>query len=98
MNHAGPIRAIRFHPSDTVAVVTADVTPPALVEIDGDQIITLDKIPSGHKVAIAAHPLGSRVVKYGEPIGRATSDIARGQHVHVHNVESLRLPGPVARR
>jgi altronate hydrolase len=32
------------------------------------------------------------VLKYGWPIGRATADIAVGDHVHVHNVET-RLSG-----
>jgi hypothetical protein len=36
---------------------------------------------------------GDSVVKYGEVIGRATSAIAAGRHVHVHNVVSARLPG-----
>ena len=33
------------------------------------------------------------IVKYGEIIGRATQDIAVGQHVHVHNLESCRGRG-----
>jgi altronate dehydratase len=91
------IRAIRFHPADTVAVVTADVSVGAVVDVDGDLIAALDPIPSGHKIAIAPHPAGARVLKYGETIGRATREIARGQHVHIQNVESLRLPGPATR-
>jgi SAF domain len=33
------------------------------------------------------------VVKYGNPIGTATSEIAAGAHVHVHNVASTRGRG-----
>ncbi|WP_420393677.1 UxaA family hydrolase [Acuticoccus sp.] len=43
-------------------------------------------VPYGHKVAIRAIPAGGDVVKYGVVIGRATADIAPGDHVHVHNV------------
>ena len=32
-------------------------------------------------------------MKYGQPIGRATAAIAPGEHVHVHNIESLRGRG-----
>ena len=43
-----------------------------------------------HKVAIKAIPKGGQIVKYGEPVGIATADIAPGEHVHVHNVISGR--------
>jgi altronate dehydratase small subunit len=33
------------------------------------------------------------VIKYGETIGLATSDISPGEHVHVHNVEGQRGRG-----
>lgn len=40
----------------------------------------------GHKYAIRPIADGENVIKYGMPIGRATCDIAVGDHVHVHNV------------
>ncbi len=40
----------------------------------------------GHKYAIRQIANGENVIKYGMPIGRATCDIAVGDHVHVHNV------------
>ena len=86
-------RAIRFNPADTVAVVTADIATGASVEVGDDRILAVDAIPSGHKIATVAIAAGEHVVKYGQPIGRATVDIERGQHVHVHNLQSARLPG-----
>lgn len=55
---------------------------------------TTDAIESGHKVAITPIPAGSAVVKYAQAIGRATQDIAAGEHVHSHNLvfESGRMP------
>jgi hypothetical protein len=35
-------------------------------------------------------------VKYGSPIGHASSDIAAGAHVHTHNVASDRGRGDLA--
>ena len=32
---------------------------------------------------------GEKVIKYGEPIGQATRDIKKGEHVHVHNIKSI---------
>ena len=50
-------------------------------------------IPIYHKIALCAIPSGSDVIKYGQVIGMATSDIIKGDWVHVHNVESKRGRG-----
>lgn len=47
------------------------------------------EIRLGHKVALQPIPRGDLVIKHGRAIGRATADIAIGEHVHVHNVISL---------
>ena len=49
-----------------------------------------EPIPFAHKFAIYDIVHGGFVVKYGHDIGAATSDIETGQHVHVHNVKTLR--------
>ena len=46
------------------------------------------KIPAGHKYALQDISCGEYVIKYGEIIGRATQDIAKGDWVHTHNVKS----------
>ena len=43
-----------------------------------------------HKLATRDIAKGEPVVKYGEHIGVASSDIKAGEHVHVHNVEGHR--------
>ena len=45
-------------------------------------------IPLFHKVALTDIAAGEMVIKYGEYIGVATTDIRRGDHVHTHNCES----------
>lgn len=45
-------------------------------------------VPKGHKVAVKAIAAGEPVLKFGFPIGRATADIAPGEHVHTHNVST----------
>ena len=42
----------------------------------------------GHKYALRDIAEGENVVKYGMPIGHATRAIAKGEHVHVHNVKT----------
>jgi len=60
------------------------------VEIQGrtQKITLLSNIPMGHKFALKDIEEGEAVIKYGEPIGQGTTKIARGEHVHVHNVAS----------
>ena len=41
---------------------------------------------NGHKYALRDIAAGEDIVKYGMPIGHATAAIAKGEHVHVHNV------------
>lgn len=40
----------------------------------------------GHKYALRDLKSGENVIKYGMPIGHAICDIAKGEHVHTHNV------------
>ena len=47
-----------------------------------------EQIPAGHKYALRPIACGEYVIKYGEIIGRATQDIAKGEWVHTHNVKS----------
>ena len=48
-----------------------------------------DTIPAGHKKAIKPIKKGEKVIKYGNPIGVATADIAEGEWVHTHNVREM---------
>lgn len=90
-------RALVLTETDGVAILL----DPA---IGGDTIVLLDSgfgsignvearepIEPFHKVAIRKIDAGDSVVKLGETIGRASCSIARGDHVHVHNVVSARL-------
>jgi len=47
-------------------------------------------IPLGHKIALRDIEQGEKVKEYGEIIGVATKKIMKGEHVHVHNIRSLR--------
>lgn len=49
--------------------------------------------PYGHKVALMDIPGSSYVYKYGVAIGRLLRDVKQGEHVHTHNLESLRGRG-----
>ena len=45
-------------------------------------------LEDGHKYALRDIKCGENIIKYGQPIGHATCDIAAGEHVHTHNVKT----------
>ncbi|GGP19441.1 dehydratase [Thermocladium modestius] len=59
----------------------------------GPVVKALNDVPLGHKIALTDIKMGSKVIKYGRTIGAATRDIRAGEHVHVHNIKSLRWGG-----
>ena len=86
-------RAIALSEKDNVATMIdkAEKGEDVEVVIEGRRIIITaeDEIPFGHKIALKDIKEGERVIKYGEPIGRATRDIRKGEHVHIHNLKSM---------
>jgi altronate dehydratase small subunit len=93
-------KAIVIDVKDNVATLLADVAANDQVQVMiGDkttEIKVRENIQFGHKFAMRTINKGQNVLKYGEVIGQATQDIGEGQHVHVHNVESLRGRGDLA--
>lgn len=47
-------------------------------------------VPIGHKVALVDLNVGDTVIKYGQDIGKIVAPIAKGEHVHVHNLKTKR--------
>jgi len=87
------MQALLMHPDDDVALAVIDLDAGQAVQVEGRSVRLRQPIPCGHKLALVPIARGQRVRKYGQPIGRATADIAPGEHVHVHNLESLRGRG-----
>jgi altronate dehydratase len=86
--------ALRIHADDNVVVATQDLAEETPVEWatgeNAPRVTTSDAIPFGHKIAIVTIPRGEPVIKYGASIGLAVRDIMPGEHVHVHNLRSVR--------
>lgn len=95
--------ALHVHCKDQVATVfsekvhTGDVI--IVHEPDGKQnvLTSLSDIPYGHKIAVRSISMGEEIFKYGESIGAATQNIAEGEHVHIHNLISLRARGDLCK-
>lgn len=84
---------------DNVATTVEDLCAGQKVALPGGgEVKLVEDVPFGHKVALLDIEESDIVVKYGQSIGLATSDIRRGEHVHVHNVESRRGRGDLRNR
>jgi len=70
-----------MHESDNVAIVANDGGLPAGSELP-DGLVTLDKVPQAHKVALDDIAAGQPVTRYGVTIGQALRDIRAGSWVH----------------
>ena len=85
-----PRPAIVLDPGDNVATALVPLAAGQTVGVGETTVALAVDIPRGHKFALRAIAQDEPVVKYGQPIGRATAPIEPGQHVHVHNVASQR--------
>ncbi len=81
---------IRLDAVDTVAVCRRAIVAGEHVSFEGGDLIALEDVPQGHKIALCPHAIGDQAIKYGYPIGEVTAAIAPGEHVHVHNLATLR--------
>jgi altronate hydrolase len=77
-------QAIRIADADNVLVALQPLPKGTQVE---DVTAVMD-VPQGHKIAVKPIKTGETVIKYGYPIGTAKRDIAAGEHVHSHNLQS----------
>lgn len=85
-------KAIVINEKDNVATALKSLKLGTEVPVESEghieRITLLSDIPVGHKFASRDIEKGGSVIKYGEPIGKSTARITRGEHVHVHNVVS----------
>jgi galactarate dehydratase len=72
---------IRMNECDNVAIVANDGGLPAGAVLPGG-LALVDRVPQGHKVALADIAEDAPVLRYGIPIGYALKDIPAGSWVH----------------
>jgi altronate dehydratase small subunit len=92
-------RALRIDPRDNTATALNDLEAGETVSLTSKsetvgKITANQAIPLGHKLAVKDIGKGEKVYKYGEVFGIASQPIRKGDHVHIHNVESALVPPP----
>jgi altronate dehydratase small subunit len=88
--------ALRLKDDDNVAVCLYAVAAASELVFGDLHVHVAADIPLGHKIALRPIGVGELVLKYGQSIGKASIAIRTGEHVHVHNVESIRGRGDLA--
>ncbi|TNC25738.1 UxaA family hydrolase [Amycolatopsis alkalitolerans] len=101
MVDAGPPGYLIHDDADLVGVAVRDLEPGTveggyLRKPDSVTIELGHPVPLGHKLALADIAEGSDVIEYGQRVATATTDIRKGDYVHVHNVRSARWHNSVA--
>jgi altronate dehydratase small subunit len=87
-------KAIVINKADNVGLAVKDLKAGDIVIVMAGKteksIMLKDDIKFLHKFALTDIKSGDKILKYGQVIGGATRDIAAGEHVHTHNIKSLR--------
>ncbi|MDE2911625.1 MAG: altronate dehydratase family protein [Paracoccaceae bacterium] len=78
------LTTIQLNENDHVAIALTGLRQGESIDASG--LTVSDAVPAGHKLAIVPIGEGQKVLKYGQVIGTALTDIAPGEHVHSHNL------------
>jgi altronate hydrolase len=90
---------IGLHPDDNVCIAARYLEAGTRIFVGDNELTLGESIKLGHKIAINRIARGKHVLKYGQPIGVATEDLAPGDWVHSHNLcndESARHYAPAS--
>lgn len=81
-------RVIQLDPRDNVAIPVSALRKGELIK---ENLLALDDIPQGHKVALVDMGTGDAVIRYGVPLGYLTQPVKAGNWIHEHMLD---LPMP----
>ncbi len=76
-------RTVRLHDNDNLVVAVDPIMPGSILH----GVTAKDRVPRGHKIALAAIAQGEPVFKFGQIIGFASKPVEPGEWLHEHNVE-----------
>ena len=81
-------RYIKINPADNVVVAIDPLKKGDRLTVDGVEIVLVEDVPAGHKVALQDFAADEHIIKYGYPIGHARAAIARGAWVNEKNIKT----------
>src|SRR6266478_7308440 len=81
---------------DNVGIAMQPLAAGDVVSYGGTSLNVRTAVPARHKIALVDIDAGETVRKPGHTIGIATTAIAAGEHVHIHNLAVPPVQGPAA--
>lgn len=82
---------VKTAPSDNVGIVPYAGGLTKGTAVTGD-IVLMEDIPMGHKVALIDIPKGTPVIRYGQVIGYTNEDVVKGSWLNEINIEMPQPP------
>ncbi|WP_026478431.1 UxaA family hydrolase [Alkaliphilus transvaalensis] len=79
---------IKINQNDNVVVALVDLAKGEMINIDDQELVLLEDVKRGHKIALVDLGKSENVIKYGYPIGHAVEEIKAGAWVHAHNIKT----------
>ena len=83
---------ILLHPDDNILVCVKQICAGDEINIEQEIITSPIALSVGPTVARFALESGARIYRYGAPIGSMSEAVAKGHHVHMHNMKSDYIP------
>ncbi|MCG6910821.1 MAG: UxaA family hydrolase [Deltaproteobacteria bacterium] len=82
--------AIIVDEKDNVAIALTDIAKGGTAVLkEGRTLVTKTDIPFSHKILLEDLSEGEEIIKYGEVIGKASTQLMQGEWIHSHNMESI---------
>jgi (2R)-sulfolactate sulfo-lyase subunit alpha len=79
---------VLLNETDNVFVCCKELLSGSFITIEGSEVAMTADITVGHKIARKPIVEGEKIIKYGVSIGSAITNIAFGEHIHMHNMKS----------
>ncbi|WP_020208647.1 UxaA family hydrolase [Gilvimarinus chinensis] len=81
-------QVVLLHSQDNVLISVATLAADTWFELEGQGYKLKQTVPLGHKIARIDMSAGTRILRYGAPIGSLYCDVQAGDWVHTHNLKS----------
>jgi altronate hydrolase len=79
---------LKINNKDNIVVALMPLEKGSKLVIEDKEVIVKESLDFGHKIAIHEIKAGTDIIKYGNPIGHANTDIPSGGWVHNHNIKT----------